>query len=93
MKGQSLIEYLMLLSVIMILGFSIFNSDKFKKMTGADSEVFNSYKRHIEYTYMHGLSGSSNGANIKPDYIKIHDTYWNNEKNTTHFFTPVQEQN
>lgn len=91
-QGQSLVEYMMLLSVLLIMGFSIFNSKKFKEMTGANSEVFNNYKRFIEYTYMHGLSGASDGANINPDYVRNHDTYWNNEKNSTHFFVPQSAQ-
>ncbi|GAB4015303.1 MAG: hypothetical protein Fur0010_14170 [Bdellovibrio sp.] len=53
-QGQSTVEYLLLLLVVAVLSFSIYNSARFKNFLGPDSQFFSIVKSKIEFSYRHG---------------------------------------
>lgn len=82
-KGQSAIEYILLLGVIFALGIGIIRSAYFEDFIGQDSRIFAKLERSIEFTYRHALFGES-GDRADPNR---HESYYNNQKNETRFFT------
>jgi hypothetical protein len=52
-KGQSTIEYLLVLGVVFILVLNLLNSPFFANMMGSDGDVFTAFKKYIEYSYRH----------------------------------------
>ena len=83
-KGQSTVEYIMLLAVITSIVVSVVNSDWFKQFFGPDSEVFERMKSYMEYTYRHGLPGQNGVADY--GYGQEHETYFKDGQ--TRFFYP-----
>ena len=58
-KGQSTIEYILLLSVVMILTIKIMTGPIFKNLFGQESIVFASILKKMEFSYKHGFFDSS----------------------------------
>ena len=81
-KGQSVVEYIMLLAVMVVIGMTIFKSDLFTKFMGSDSEFFAALRGYFEYTYRHG---TPTGRNEDMTQTGIsHDSYYKN--GSTRFF-------
>lgn len=84
--GQSTVEYLLVLLVVVSLAFTVFTSDAMTNLFGKDSSVFAAIRKRIEYSYRHGLAGSDDSSN----YDTSHDSYLNVEKgDKTRFFAPI----
>lgn len=82
--GQSTVEYILLLSVLVTIGITIFKSQPFLKLFGPDSQVFDILKRKVEYSYRHGSDGiDADTSNYNGD----HKTYVL-ESGDARFFTP-----
>lgn len=87
-KGQSTVEYILLLLVVSVLGFSVVKSDAFKKFFGKDSVFFKTIAMQIQYSYRHGRLGTSDEINSDTfTYQKKHDTYKFNDEDKSRFFT------
>ncbi|WP_127715144.1 Flp family type IVb pilin [Halobacteriovorax sp. HLS] len=86
-SGQSAVEYILLLSVISVLTFSIVNSKRFKDFMGPDSSFFAAIRARIEFTYRHGYDNVIGNDKTNNNYTRIHETYYNSELSTTRFFT------
>jgi len=82
--GQSTIEYLLLLVVVASVALSVFNSDIFQEFLGEDGLFVENYTQRLEFTYRHGLNGSSRDTNVDPGN-RGHSSYFNNGQ--TRFFT------
>ena len=83
--GQSTIEYLLVLLVVISLGFTVFTSDAMKSLFGSESSVFAAIRARVEYSYRHALPGSVDNSN----YSTSHDSYLNiNKAGKTRFFAP-----
>ena len=83
--GQSVVEYILLLLVIVSLSLTIYNNPRFREFLGPNSEFFTAVKDNVQYSYRHGLQGfqdntSYNGTN--------HPTYFNDDQGQTRFFIP-----
>lgn len=83
-KGQSLVEYILLLGMLLMIGVSIFKSDTFKNIFGEDSELFAKLKKQFEYEYRHGLSGKDDQTD--EGYGGVHESFFSQGK--TRFFSP-----
>ena len=77
-KGQSTIEYVLLLAVIVSISLSIINSDRFKELIGKDAQVFKNIRDQFNFSYRHGLAGSS--EDDPSSYSGTHETYFNREE-------------
>lgn len=88
-KGQSTIEYLLLLVVIASLAATVFNSQAFRNIFGKDSSFFAIMQSRIQFTYRHGLEGEKDDTFNYGDGT-AHSSYFSQEENKTRFFLPVQ---
>lgn len=55
--GQSMVEYIMLLGVVLILVLTVLKNEKFKAIMGPDSEVLDGMRKSMVYSYRHGRPG------------------------------------
>ncbi len=85
-SGQSMVEYIMLLGVVMILTFSVIQSKRFKDFFGNQSPALNALRNRMIYSYRHGTFGSEDNT----DYTSTtHDTYKVPGENNSRFFSPL----
>lgn len=71
--GQSTVEYLLLISVVIILLTAVIKNRHLQNYIGEGGEFFRRYKQVISYTYRHGRYGNKEDG--QDDYILEHDTY------------------
>ena len=91
-RGQSAVEYILLLLVVTVLGYSVIKSDAFKKFFGKDSVFFETIALQIQYSYRHGRLGTR--EQMESDqytYNGKHDTYKLNDEERSRFFLPLEE--
>jgi len=84
-KGQSTIEYILLLVVVVSIAGGLMNSDAFKRFVGEDSELMQKMVRQMTYAYRHGRLGEVDESN----YDREHETYFNKDEDRSRFFTPI----
>jgi hypothetical protein len=88
-EGQSTVEYILLLAVLVSLGLSVMNSARLKQFLGPNSAFFAKLRDRIEYSYRHGNSGLS--STDSSDYEGgNHNTYTNPETGGSRFFLPQE---
>ena len=73
-QGQSTVEYLLLLTVCMLLIMTVLRSDAFERYLGRDSEFFTLMRERFAYTYRHGRDGFNN-TQINYNAPHSHPTY------------------
>lgn len=83
-KGQSTIEYILLLVVVVSVATALLNSSTFKRFVGKDSELMQKMAKQMAYAYRHGRLGELDSSN----YSQEHDTYFNKDEGRSRFFTP-----
>lgn len=81
-KGQTAIEYILLLSVMSVLVFSVFNSQIFQNNFGKNGKILQAYKKQFEFAYRNGFPYDGGTYN----YETLHPTY--SDGNGTRFFIP-----
>jgi Flp pilus assembly pilin Flp len=87
--GQSAVEYILLLVVVVSLTLSVFKNPKFKEFFGEDSYFFTAMKMRMQYSYQHGLVGETDTTTST--YTGNHDTYFNSATGKTRFIAPVSK--
>ena len=91
--GQSTIEYLLLLAVVVILTTAVLRNPRFQGMLGAQGTFFQDQARAIRYTYRHGVPGISPQGSPSPfpgdSSILQHDTYSRKSNNKARFVIPL----
>lgn len=91
--GQSTVEYILLLAVIVGLGVTIFNNKKFKDLLAGKDGLFLSFRKGMEYSYRYGRMQQTNAEYTQGmafEYTDTkHDTYFNSGLGQTHFFLPT----
>jgi hypothetical protein len=85
-RGQTMIEYILLLVVVVSLAVAFMNSDTYKKFVGKDSLLMQKLVRQMSYSYRHGRQGEVDESN----YSIEHDTYFNRTEGKSRFFTPIE---
>jgi hypothetical protein len=86
-KGQSIVEYVLLLAVVGTLLTSFMNSDLIKDLLGPNSGFFASMKNYLETTYQYGHYTVD--KNHDYDLGGTHDMYSVNPSES-HFFAPTE---
>lgn len=56
-KGQTAVEYIMLIAVVITLVSFVFKSKIFKDYFGEEGQFAEVFRTQFEYTYRHGLNG------------------------------------
>lgn len=94
-RGQSAVEYILLLAVISSISYAFFNNAKFKAFFGKNSGYFTSLRQGMSYSYRYGreLKGDTDfDTAMSFDYRSPqHDTYYDRRTNKSRFFTGVNE--
>jgi len=85
-RGQSTVEYIMLLSMIAVLAISVLNNARVRAFLGPESKVLENIRTYMEYAYRTG-STTSSGAGQSFEYSGFHDSYYNTQEGMTRFFT------
>ncbi len=73
-QGQSTVEYILLFAVVIALVSLVFQSSEFKNLFGKNGKFSDKFRREMEYSYRHGLSGDKPFK--EPQYKeRVHDSY------------------
>lgn len=88
-KGQSAVEYIMLLAVIVSLSFTVFNNKIFLKYMGPDSAYFGAIRSYLGYSYRYGLPGAEDKEDFN-SYERAHPSYVNELSGQTRYFFPLE---
>ena len=74
-KGQSVIEYVLLMAVVMALAFGVFNSQYFKDFFDSEGTFFSVLATRIQHTYRNALYVEENDL----DYNSPHPSFYNSD--------------
>lgn len=90
-KGQSAVEYILLLAVIASISFAFYRNKNFKEFMKGDKGLFVALRHSMEYSYRYGRElgpnvDYDNAMSFKYQTNK-HDTYYNPEENRSRFFS------
>ena len=89
-RGQTMVEYILLLAVSISLVATFYRSDAFQRLFGTRGQLGESMKNGNEFSYRHALGR-------KPEYVNTpktsrdasrHPSYYNGKENKTRFFGP-----
>ncbi len=83
-SGQSAVEYLLLLVVVVSLSYAVFKNPKFEEFFGENSSFFTAMKNRMQYSYRHGLVGDTDNSS----YTGAHDTYFSSSEGLSRFIAP-----
>ena len=86
--GQTTVEYLLLIFVVVSLLFTILQSRIVRNVLGTEGETIQTFKRIIERGHRHAFSGGD-PADSYGNFSGRHDSYVNNETGDTRFFVPT----
>lgn len=88
-KGQTVVEYILLLAVAVSLVVTFYRSETFRKFFGTQGQLGKMYKKDSEFGFRHAhLKPSTDETNTPKNSAEQHASYWNQEKRETHFFGP-----
>ncbi len=89
-RGQSAVEYILLLAVISALSVTLINNRRFKEFIGGEAGLFVGIRKGMEYSYRYGRALSSDeeyDESMNFNYqTNKHDTYFNAQENSSRFF-------
>ena len=84
-RGQSTVEYVLLLAVIVTLASVVFKSHLFQEFFGKDADFVATLINRMEYSYRHGRMGENDQWNYQN-----HPTFYNKDENQSRFFSPFE---
>lgn len=95
-KGQTLVEYILLLSVAVSLTLTLYRSNAFQKLFGSKGSLGVRIKSQNEFAYRHAFSSTGPGR-VRPADVSrtnkdgsIHPSYADTESGGTRFFGPKE---
>lgn len=92
-RGQTVVEYILLLSVAVSLVLTFYRSTAFQKLFGENGELGKIMKTQTEFSYRHGyMRNRPPGGDISRTNrdISIHPSY-SNLQGETRFFGPLSK--
>jgi hypothetical protein len=85
-RGQSTVEYILLLAVVVTFISTVFNSNAFKQFFGEDSNFFNAIAQGMRASYRYStVIPLSDDIGLAP--VKEHPSFFSNEDSSSRFFT------
>ena len=73
-RGQSTVEYILVLAVVVSLSLLVFRSNQFRGFLGENGTLTDIVKRQLEYSFRHGRPGETRFQ--RPNYGSgSHDSY------------------
>lgn len=86
-----MVEYLMLIAVLTSLGYSFYNSKRFKDFIKGNDGMFATMKKGMSYSYRYGMSYTSEtNFDEQSDFeygTNKHDLYFNSKEGQSRFFS------
>ena len=80
-KGQSTIEYILLLAVVMLMISVVFKSPLFSDLLGKDSSFFKILKDRMEFSYRYTHAGAREDSGLENiSSAAQHESYAKNSK-------------
>jgi hypothetical protein len=93
-KGQSVVEYILLLAVLSSIGYSFYNNRAFKEFIRGDVGLFANLRKRMEYSYRYGREMDGNVDHAQAMGFQYqsnkHDTYFNAKTGNSHFFSGLE---
>ena len=93
-KGQSVVEYILLLAVISSIGYSFYNNRAFKEFIRGDIGLFANLRKRMEYSYRCGREVGPDVDHAEAMGFQYqsnkHDTYFNKKTGTSRFFSGLE---
>ena len=93
-KGQSVVEYILLLAVISSIGYSFYNNRAFKEFIRGDVGLFANLRKRMEYSYRYGREMNADVDHADAMQFQYqtnkHDTYFNTTTGNSRFFTGLE---
>jgi len=87
--GQSTVEYILLLAVVVSLIFLVVNSDRFRNLMGEGGTFATRIKGEMEWNYRFATPGNEEFSTINYPGGQ-HPSYFNSTRGGTHFIGPVE---
>ena len=89
--GQSTVEYVLLLAVVISLVFTVINSARFKDLLGEGGGFAMRMKDEMEWNYRFGSQyyGDASAFNVNLG-ARNHPGYFNQRRGATHFIGPLR---
>lgn len=87
-KGQTVVEYILLMVVAFSLALTFYNSRFFKSVFGKDGKLGTKVKSQTEFAFRHGYQSTEQDIPADNKEITIHPTYSDTEAGSTRFFGP-----
>lgn len=89
-KGQSTVEYILLLVVVMMFVNTVINSDLFKRFFGGNSPFFQTMATGIARNYRYAAVVTE-GEVIGPNPVLAHPSFAKSGGSDSHFFIIAEE--
>jgi hypothetical protein len=84
-RGQSTVEYVLLLAVVLSMFYSVFRSRTFQEFFGEDSSFFNAIAQKMRLDYRYGTNVSA-GDDIGSGISSNHPTFAQPDGSVSRFF-------
>lgn len=81
--GQSTVEYILLLAVVVIAVNTVFKSKAFQSIFGENGKFSKEFRGEAEYSYRHAIRGRK--LFREPNYARKHDSYIQSGSSTRFF--------
>jgi Flp pilus assembly pilin Flp len=92
-KGQSAVEYILLLALIASITFAVTKNRNFQAFIKGDSGLFSTMRKGMSYTYRYGreyIEGSEAEAAMSFEYDSPnHELYLNKKENQSRFIMGI----
>lgn len=88
-KGQTMVEYMLLLAVSIGLVMTFANSEFFKRNFGSEGALAKKIKLEYEFGYRHAyLTNNAGDISRDPSSAQEHPSYYQTSGSDTRFFGP-----
>lgn len=93
-KGQTLVEYILLLVVAISLVLTFYRSEAFRRLFGEQGRIGQNIKSQNEFAYRHAFSSSGVARTRPPDVSRdnkdggTHPSYYDDVNGGSRFFGP-----
>jgi len=84
-RGQSAVEYILLMAVLAALSLGVLRSPLFKDLLGNNSVFFKTLGSRVQFSYRHGFEGQTESDSFNYG-TATHQSYWNLDENRSRIF-------